>query len=150
MNKSLIIFAVAVVIFVILGVAIYGSSKLPEASERAGTVAVDQKSASGEAVGSAPQSGSAPENATPVPAAMPERTFTLAELSSYSTPDNCYAAVRGSVYDLTAWIKAHPGGERGILSLCGKDGTSAFEKQHGGQSGPEETLTGFRIGSLSS
>ena len=34
------------------------------------------------------------------------------------------------------------------LSICGKDGSSAFNDQHGGQSRPKNELAGFEIGTL--
>jgi cytochrome b involved in lipid metabolism len=52
------------------------------------------------------------------------------------------------VYDLTRWISDHPGGEQAILSICGKDGSSAFDNQHGGQSKPERILAGYEIAPL--
>lgn len=74
--------------------------------------------------------------------------YTMTEVASHSSVTSCWAVVNGNVYDLTSWISQHPGGEQAILGLCGKDGTSAFEKQHGGQEGPENALAGFQIGSL--
>ncbi|WP_368859721.1 cytochrome b5 domain-containing protein [Enterococcus faecalis] len=50
---------------------------------------------------------------------------------------------------MTNWIYKHPGGPGKILGLCGKDGTSAFEGQHGGQARPEAELASFKIGTLS-
>lgn len=76
------------------------------------------------------------------------KTFTTAEVATHNSESSCWAIIRGGVYDLTAWIGSHPGGERAILGLCGKDGTSAFDKQHGGSGRPEDTLTSFKIGVL--
>lgn len=78
-----------------------------------------------------------------------EKTFTLADLSSHSSKDSCYSAVNGNVYDLTNWIDAHPGGEKAILSICGKDGSGAFSKKHGGQMKPEQELAKMKIGIIS-
>jgi twinkle protein len=58
------------------------------------------------------------------------------------------AVRRVAVYNLTAWIEKHPGGERGILSLCGVDGTEKYTGKHGGQAGPEKALAGFEMGKL--
>jgi hypothetical protein len=58
------------------------------------------------------------------------------------------APINGGVYDLTAWISKHPGGERAILSICGKDGSAAFNDQHGGQRRPANELSGFKIGTI--
>jgi len=52
------------------------------------------------------------------------------------------------VYDLTKWIARHPGGQREILAICGRDGSSAFNGQHGGDARPEQLLAGFEIGTL--
>jgi cytochrome b involved in lipid metabolism len=54
--------------------------------------------------------------------------------------------VRSNVYDLTSWIDQHPGGAEAILSMCGRDATTDFENQHGGQRRPENELQGFEIG----
>jgi cytochrome b involved in lipid metabolism len=78
-----------------------------------------------------------------------EKTFTMAEVSSHNSRQSCYSTVNGGVYDLTNWIDAHPGGEGAILSICGKDGSSAFEDQHGGQRKPEKELASLKIGILS-
>src|SRR3989344_1036263 len=74
--------------------------------------------------------------------------FTLAEVALHDDKASCYSAIRGSVYDLTSWIGQHPGGEQGILSICGKDGTSAFVNQNGGMERQERELEGFKIGEL--
>jgi cytochrome b involved in lipid metabolism len=52
------------------------------------------------------------------------------------------------VYDLTSFIPQHPGGERNILKICGKDGTAAFMGQHGGEGGPESTLAKHYLGAF--
>ncbi len=74
--------------------------------------------------------------------------FTMADIASHSTVTSCYTAVRGVVYDLTNFISKHPGGAKNILKICGKDGTSAFERKHGGRPEPEEELKGHEIGVL--
>ncbi|HEY4525797.1 MAG TPA: cytochrome b5-like heme/steroid binding domain-containing protein [Candidatus Paceibacterota bacterium] len=74
--------------------------------------------------------------------------YTLAEVATHATKSDCYTAVRGSVYDLTSWIGQHPGGAKAIEGLCGKDGTDAFVKKHGGQDKQEQTLVTFKIGEL--
>lgn len=76
------------------------------------------------------------------------KTFTLADVMTHNTEADCYSAIDGKVYDLTAWIKKHPGGDRNILRICGLDGSSAFNGQHGGESKPERILAGFEVGIL--
>lgn len=75
-------------------------------------------------------------------------SFTLAEVAMHAGADSCYTAIGGEVFDLTSFIKKHPGGAANILKICGKDGTSLFTNKHGGSPKPEETLDGFKIGDL--
>lgn len=74
--------------------------------------------------------------------------FTLADIAYHSSSASCYTAVRGVVYDLTAFMTKHPGGAANILKICGKDGSSAFERKHGGRPEPEQELKGHEIGIL--
>ncbi len=76
------------------------------------------------------------------------KSYTLAEVQAANTGSKCWSIVSGNVYDLTSWIGQHPGGQAAILSLCGKDGTSVFLGQHGGQARPVSELAGFKIGIL--
>lgn len=86
-----------------------------------------------------------PEQTTPTSTV---KTFTLAQVAQHADSTSCYSAVNGMVYDLTKWITRHPGGQREILAICGRDGSSAFNGQHGGDARPEQLLAGFEIGTL--
>lgn len=76
------------------------------------------------------------------------KTFTMAEVALHADTTSCYSVVNGSVYDLTTWIPKHPGGERAIKGICGKDGSDGFNGKHGGKPQPESTLISFKIGVL--
>lgn len=76
------------------------------------------------------------------------KTFTMAEVSAHNSASSCYTAVNGNVYDVTSFPTKHPGGAENILKLCGIDGSSYFNKKHGGQEKPEATLASFKIGTL--
>ena len=89
-----------------------------------------------------------PSTQSTAPAENTSKTFTMTEVASHNSASSCYTAVNGSVYDVTNWINQHPGGAGAILSMCGKDSTSAFEGQHGGQRRPESELASFKIGTL--
>jgi cytochrome b involved in lipid metabolism len=54
--------------------------------------------------------------------------------------------VNGWVYDLTSWISQHPGGQKAVLSICGKDGSDGFNGKHGWQPRPASELAWFKIG----
>ncbi len=88
----------------------------------------------------------APQQTTAEGASL--KTYTLAELATHNKPIHCLSAINGKVYDLTAWVNKHPGGDKAILSICGKDGSAAFNGQHGGQAMQANTLAGFEVGVL--
>lgn len=85
------------------------------------------------------------------PESAPEPTivgYTLQEVSERNSQADCWVAIDGGVYDLTLWIRSHPGGSAAILQLCGTDGTQMFLGQHGGQARPASALDGYYIGPL--
>jgi len=95
-------------------------------------------------------------------AAMPEELTEEAPAASADTSilsletvalndseGSCWTVINGNVYDLTDWISSHPGGASRILGLCGIDGTSQFQGQHGGSASVESTLEMYRLGSIS-
>lgn len=65
--------------------------------------------------------------ATPTAVAM---TYTLADVAQHATPEDCWMAISGKVYNATGSIGKHPGGEV-ILQGCGKDATQLFFNRPG-------------------
>ncbi len=92
--------------------------------------------------------GSATPSPTPSSGAAATGAITMAQVKGHSTASDCWTTIAGKVYDLTSWEGLHPGGAQVIIGLCGTDGTSAFDAQHGGQSQPEQELASFKIGTL--
>lgn len=76
------------------------------------------------------------------------KNYTSSQVAKHSSPASCWTIVGKNVYDLTRFIAKHPGGSANIVSLCGKNGTSKFLGQHGGQSNPTKTLAGYKIGTF--
>lgn len=74
--------------------------------------------------------------------------YTLAQVAQKNTAAECWVAIDGGVYDLTMWIRSHPGGSGAITQLCGTDGTQQFLGMHGGQARPASVLDGYFIGPL--
>lgn len=74
--------------------------------------------------------------------------YSSAEVSTHTDATSCWTSIDGRVYDVTSWISEHPGGSAAILSLCGRDGSAAFNAQHGGQRRPASELAQFYIGVL--
>lgn len=81
-------------------------------------------------------------------AARAVSVYTLADVAQHEDASSCWSAINGKVYDLAPWISRHPGGPQAILSICGTDGSAAFNAQHGGQRRPENELVDFFIGNL--
>lgn len=75
--------------------------------------------------------------------------YTSAQVALHATGTSCWTIIDGSVYDLTEWIKKHPGGASAILKLCGRDGTEIFHGQHGTAAAQANILATYKLGSLS-
>ncbi|MCX6780407.1 MAG: cytochrome b5-like heme/steroid binding domain-containing protein [Candidatus Magasanikbacteria bacterium] len=74
--------------------------------------------------------------------------YSLAQVAAHGDSNSCWAVINGNVYDLSAWISPHPGGSDAILSMCGKDGSVAFNNQHSGSGRVARILETFKIGVL--
>lgn len=73
--------------------------------------------------------------------------YNLSDVAQHALPTDCWTIINNEVYDLTPFVANHPGGIEKISQICGIDGTSLFEGQHGG--GPQvELLQQFKIGQL--
>jgi cytochrome b involved in lipid metabolism len=94
-----------------------------------------------------PATAPAPVKTEPAPASN-DKTFLLAEVARHNSISDCYSVVDGIVYDLTDYVSKHPGGKSKILSICGRDGTRAFDNQHGSSGKIANILSSFEIGVL--
>ncbi|GAA1425210.1 cytochrome b5-like heme/steroid binding domain-containing protein [Agrococcus citreus] len=74
--------------------------------------------------------------------------ISIADVAEHDDSASCWAAIEGTVYDLTDWITEHPGGPERILGICGTDASDEFGGQHAGQADPTEQLSEFAIGAL--
>jgi cytochrome b involved in lipid metabolism len=94
----------------------------------------------------------APYEATPVEPGSSSSSsavvegITLAEIAKHATREDCWTAIDSTVYDLTPYMKQHPGGAASLAWLCGIDGTSAFNSQHGSEQRPASELASLAIG----
>jgi cytochrome b involved in lipid metabolism len=96
---------------------------------------------------SATQSPSPTKSATPS-ASNGLTQLTLEEVKKNASSTSCWSIVYGNVFDLTKWITKHPGGAEKIRAICGKDGTSSFERQHTGDAGAAKQLSSYFLGKL--
>lgn len=82
-----------------------------------------------------------------------QSSYTLEEVATHASANDCWMAIDGAVYDVTAFIQdgTHPGGMQ-IVDGCGKDASSMFAREHRGNSsspGPAQAmLPEYRIGTL--
>lgn len=116
------------------------------------TIAIGEKEIAGE-VSRDPVVPSATPSPTPSPTPSKSQSssvLTMAQVKLNNSASSCWSVINGNVYDLTNWISAHPGGSSAIISLCGVDGTAAFNSQHSGQTRPESRLASYLLGKLSS
>jgi cytochrome b involved in lipid metabolism len=80
-----------------------------------------------------------------------EKAITLAELAKHAAPGNCWMAIRGSVYDLSAYLPTHPSPPDIVLPWCGKEATEAYNTKTKGRphtAYADELLQKYRIGIL--
>lgn len=58
--------------------------------------------------------------------------ISLSEIAGHAIEADCWTAVYGDVYDVTAYAPTHPAGAAILVNaMCGKDGTTAFDAVHG-------------------
>lgn len=88
-----------------------------------------------------------PNTGTPGTPTTPA-AYTLAQVGTHTSSASCWAAINGSVYDLTDWINQHPGGPNRILTICGTDASAVFSRQHRGEPKPAAALATRKIGPL--
>ena len=74
-------------------------------------------------------------------------TISHEELAKHNTPQDCWVALHGKVYDLTEFAEEHPPGAQSIYDLAGMDGTAAFSAVH--NAGMLDDFQDVELGSLS-
>lgn len=108
--------------------------------------------ATAEGGGGADTSASGQAGPSPAPSpstgAADAAVYSMSQVATHNTGSDCWAAIDGEVYNLTAWIDQHPGGPERILQICGTDGSSAYDGQHSGQQEPAQDLADFQIGTV--
>lgn len=120
-------------------------------SPRAPVPSASAPAASPAASASAAPSGSASPASSASPSASgtsSTTSITRAMLAQHSTPQDCWAAVGGKVYNLTAWEAQSGSSAKGIDEFCGTDATEAFAAQNTGGTPAEDVLAGTQVGIL--
>ncbi|KAA0702829.1 Cytochrome b5 reductase 4 [Triplophysa tibetana] len=55
---------------------------------------------------------------------------TEEELKKHNTKDDCWTCIRGMVYNVSAYMEFHPGGEAELMRAAGIDSTDLFDQVH--------------------
>ena len=78
-------------------------------------------------------------------------TYTLEEVAKHNTPESRWIAIDGSVYDVTEFIKTHPGGTKPFEKYSGTDASTKFHKisNHAQSYEVPSIMTKLCIGKLS-
>jgi cytochrome b involved in lipid metabolism len=50
------------------------------------------------------------------------------ELAKHNKKEDCWTVFNGKVYNVTAYLRFHPGGEGQMMRTAGRDGTKLFSK----------------------
>lgn len=89
--------------------------------------------------------------ASRAPAAIATNTYTLAEVGRHASDDDCWMAIGGQVYDLTAYLPEHPTKPAVIVPWCGKDASAAYRtknKERAHSPAADQLLRGYHRGVL--
>lgn len=53
--------------------------------------------------------------------------YSAEEISQHNHEKDLWMVIHGKVYDLTKFLKEHPGGEEVLITLAGQDGSKCFD-----------------------
>ena len=117
MNKPVII---GILVFAIASIGIF----LISTQSRSTTPLPDAQTTQPESTSAVPESPQSVATA-----------YTISQVSEHATEQDCWMAIEGKVYDVTAFIPSHPGG-KAIIGGCGKDATVLFNERPTNGKGP--------------
>ncbi|KAI8070055.1 cytochrome b5-like heme/steroid binding domain-containing protein [Gongronella butleri] len=56
--------------------------------------------------------------------------YTLEDLKEHKSLEDAWTAIHGKIYNITPYMKFHPGGVKDLLRVAGRDGTRLFMLTH--------------------
>ncbi len=77
-----------------------------------------------------------------------KKGISLSEVTKHNSRNDCWTAINGKVYDVTAFFGVHPGGDENLFRVCGIDATAIFNAQHKYQNNAKNKLEEFYIDDL--
>ena len=66
---------------------------------------------------------------TQKPKQVVQALVKMDEVKKHNSPDDAWTIIHGQVFDVTNFIKGHPGGRSSIIKIMGQDGTKFFGKR---------------------
>ncbi|EIW83849.1 cytochrome b5 [Coniophora puteana RWD-64-598 SS2] len=54
----------------------------------------------------------------------------MSVLKTHNRKDDAWTAIHGKVYNMTHYLRFHPGGEKELMRVAGRDGTKLFALTH--------------------
>ncbi|GAB3543087.1 hypothetical protein GCM10027343_16140 [Noviherbaspirillum agri] len=94
-------------------------------------------------------SGQVADTTAQAPKPAAEKRISLAEVARHASPDDCWMAINGAVYDITPYLPEHPSNPKIIQPWCGEEASEAYRTKTKGRSHSPEAdalLARFRIG----
>ena len=59
-----------------------------------------------------------------------KRKISAEEVATHNTAEDCWTVLRGKVDNLTPYVNFHPGGDKILKAVLGRDCTKLFDKYH--------------------
>lgn len=75
------------------------------------------------------------------------KLYSLADVKSHNTNKSTWLVIHNNIYDVTAFLNEHPGGEEVLLEQAGKEATEAFEDV-GHSTDARELMAKYKVGEL--
>ncbi|CAM9620841.1 unnamed protein product, partial [Choristocarpus tenellus] len=73
--------------------------------------------------------------------------YRIQDVRLHNNQNDAWVVIGDGVYDMTKWAPHHPGGQRNIVDISGRDVTDVFEAFHH-EPRQREKLENFRVGTL--
>ena len=61
------------------------------------------------------------------PTQTPGAVISAQEVEKHSSSGDCWIIISNKVYDVSSYLRSHPGGAGAITPYCGKEATQAFQ-----------------------
>lgn len=74
--------------------------------------------------------------------------YSLEEVASHSTSNDCWIIVNNTAYDITPYISqgTHPGGQPSLETACGQDVSESFQNSHSDRA--LQSLEKYEVGAV--